>query len=377
MNFFKLHLNIQIFCLAIVFMLFEGGGYFGIGGYYAPVIVLVIISAFMTVFHYGMIFRQEHFYISILFIIMILHLNASVEYIDSSRLIWGYILFFVMFFALVLYKAQIEDLKYIKTSIIISAFIISFFIIIMRKEYAVSGRYTLDIFEPTDPNHLASFLTLGFILSIKEVFYSLKKIKKNIYILCSLVVLIAILFTGSRGAFISIIFSVPILFFTKPIKMFIGIFFIIIMFMLSFFILPDYLTNRFIRESYNDDSNKIRVMLWNNSIDKIKEHPITGYGAIRSRNITGIGAAHNTFLAFALHFGLVGLLMILLILWKILRNCLNKDMYLFLAIFVNLIINSIILENTNTMPFWFTLTFLIFAINFKVSNPKISLWDKV
>ncbi len=358
-------------------MLFEGGGYLGVGGYYAPVILLVIIAAFMTAVRHGIVFRREHFYISILFIIMILHLNASVEYIESSRLIWGYIVLFIMFFALVLYKPQIEDLRYIKKSFIISAFIFSIFIIVMREEYGLSGRYTLNLFVPTDPNHLASFLTLALILSMKEIFFSFKKSNKFIYLISFIFILLAIMFTGSRGAFISIILSVPILFFTRLKKFFIGIFFLVFIFGLSFLILPDYLTNRFIRDSYNDGSNQTRIRLWLRTVEKIKLYPVIGYGAVRSKSITGIGAAHNTFLGFALHFGILGLIMILLILWKIFRNCLNKDMYLFLAVFVNLMINSIILENTNTMPFWFTITFLIFAVNYKLEHKEAELWKIV
>ncbi len=377
MNFLKTHLNIQFFCLTIIFMLFEGGGYLGIGGYYAPAIILTITASFLTAFRYGITFRQEHFFITILFLIMLFHLNSSIEYMDSSRLIWGFLLLFIMFFALTLYKPQIQDLKIIKYSFLLSAFIISSFILLAREEYGGSGRYTLDIFGPTDPNHLASFLTLGFIFSIKEVFYSLKGIKKIFCIFASIIILTAILFTGSRGAFVSILFAAPILFLITPKKMFIGLFLTAVIFIFSFILLPEDLTNRFIKDSYNDESNKTRIMLWDRSIEKISERPLLGYGAVRSRNITGVGAAHNTFLAFALHFGIIGLLMIILILWKIFRNCLNKDMFLFLALFVNLMINSIILENTNTMPFWFTLIFLTFAVNYKTDNPKIYLWNNI
>ncbi len=377
MNFFKLRLNIQIFCLAVIFMLFEGGGYLGVGGYYAPVILLVIIAAVITALRHGFVFSIEHLYISVLFIILVFHLNASVQYIESSRLIWGYILLFIMFFALVLYKPQIEDLRYIKNSFIISSFIISFFIIIMREEYGLSGRYTLNLVAPTDPNHLASFLTLGLIFNIKENFFSFQKSNKFIYFISFIFILLAIMFTGSRGAFISIILSVPVLFFTRVNKFFVGIFFMISVFIFSFLILPDYLTNRFIRDSYNDGSNQTRIRLWTRSVEKIKLHPFIGYGAVRSNNITGIGAAHNTFLAFALHFGILGLLMMLFILWKIFVNCLNKNMYLFLAIFINLMINSIILENTNTMPFWFTLVFLVYAVNYKLKNPEVNLWKEI
>jgi len=377
MNLFKLNLNIQFFCFAIIFMLFEGGGYLGIGGYYAPAIAAVIFIAFLSIFRHGMVLSQEHLYIAILFVIMVFHLNNSINNIETSRLIWGYILLFAMFFTLTLYQPGIEDLKAILNSFIISTVVISICIIVMLKEYNVSGRYTLDIIEQTDPNHLASFLALGLILTLKKTFFSFKKIQKTIYASSSIIILVAMLLTGSRGAFVSIIFSIPILFLIKSKKIFIGAFFIIFMFILSFSILPDYLTDRFVKDSYNDDSNQIRIKLWFDAIEKISIHPIIGYGAVRSRNITGIGAAHNTFLAFALHFGILGLTMILLILWKIFRNCLNKDMYLFLAVFVNLMINSIILENTNTMPFWFTITFLIFAVNFKMRNSKITLWDKL
>lgn len=358
-------------------MLFEGGGYLGIGGYYAPAIAAVIFIAFLSIFRHGMVLSQEHLYIAILFVIMVFHLNNSINNIETSRLIWGYILLFAMFFTLTLYQPGIEDLKAILNSFIISTVVISICIIVMLKEYNVSGRYTLDIIEQTDPNHLASFLALGLILTLKKTFFSFKKIQKTIYASSSIIILVAMLLTGSRGAFVSIIFSIPILFLIKSKKIFIGAFFIIFMFILSFSILPDYLTDRFVKDSYNDDSNQIRIKLWFDAIEKISIHPIIGYGAVRSRNITGIGAAHNTFLAFALHFGILGLTMILLILWKIFRNCLNKDMYLFLAVFVNLMINSIILENTNTMPFWFTITFLIFAVNFKMRNSKITLWDKL
>jgi O-antigen ligase len=127
----------------------------------------------------------------------------------------------------------------------------------------------------------------------------------------------------------------------------------------------------------NDGSNQTRIRLWGRAVEKIKLHPVIGYGAVRSKNITGIGAAHNTFLGFALHFGLLGLVMIVFILWKIFINCLNKDMYMFLAVFINLMVNSIILENTNTMPFWFIIVFLIFAVNYKKENPKCSLWENI
>ena len=132
-----------------------------------------------------------------------------------------------------------------------------------------------------------------------------------------------------------------------------------------------------LKNSYNDDSNQARIRLWIRTVEKISLHPIVGYGAVRSRNITGIGAAHNTFLGFALHFGLLGLLMIVFILWKIFTNCLNKYMYMFLAVFVNLIINSVILENTNTMSFWFAIVFLIYAVNYRLKNPGVNLWNEI
>jgi O-antigen ligase len=226
---------------------------------------------------------------------------------------------------------------------------------------------------PTDPNHLACFTVLGFLIALKKFFYPVGGEKARLYGLCALCILTATLLTGSRMAFIAVVIGGLILT-TRDLKKF---FLLIIFLLAAFAVLPDVLTDRLLYDSYNDGSNSARIFLWRQAWKAIQLHPLIGYGPIDSKLISTFGAAHNTLLSMLLYFGFIGTSCIAVILSKITLHILSADMRLFLSIFAAMIFMSAIIENTVTMPFWFSLIFILWSVNLKRQNRAISLWERI
>ena len=117
----------------------------------------------------------------------------------------------------------------------------------------------------------------------------------------------------------------------------------------------------------------MRLILFRTAWDFVMQKPLIGQGIA----FTSIGSAHNTFLSILLDFGFIGLFAFVMLLFRNFKVLLQRDMLLFLAIFCDLFITSMIITNYNTIPLWFTLVLLVWVTSYKKSNPDILFWREI
>ena len=371
----KIKLSILAFAIAIIGVPFSGASLSLM--YYYPVILFVIFLCFISLLNDGIKFQSQHVAIAVLLLITIFHIATTIDNFDTSKSIGSIVLFFIMFFLLTAHKANLHELKFITNSFIFSGFIISLLLFIFKSEYEI-GRYTYPVFDRLmEPNYLASYLSITFLFSIKKITLNKKIIFKILYVLISFSVLYAMLLTGSRAAFLSTVIACIFLLFYDIKYIYLKIFLIIVLFLIVFFLLPQNLIDRFVMNPYYDDSNRIRIALWENAISFIKEKPFLGYGVSSGEAITSFASAHNTFLSVALNFGIIGLICYCVILFKYIKLLFSRDMFLFASVFISLMVTSMIITNYNTIPLWFTIIYITLVCDYKKKNMDVELWKEI
>ncbi|PKM91034.1 hypothetical protein CVU82_04390 [Candidatus Falkowbacteria bacterium HGW-Falkowbacteria-1] len=259
-----------------------------------------------------------------------------------------YLLFFVLLILnLVFSKESHKKILRIINTMVLSSFLVSI--------YAVCQFFGLDFFIWAEPASLTgrAFSTLGqpnflgsfLLLTIPGTFYLFKK-NKNIYLrgfyLLSLCAeFLAIIFSGSRGAWLSFLLTffifISIFYFKKEKKkFFLGLSLIFIIFLLLFFGKNSF-SNRF-KDSFNlsSGSSAARTQIWSASLQSIYERPV-GYGLENQKNATisfyqkdwgrlnmvnvVFDRSHNVFLDVTLELGVFGLLIFLYLLYFIFKIC--------------------------------------------------------
>lgn len=173
------------------------------------------------------------------------------------------------------------------------------------------GRYLLVLFGKTiDPNNLASMYIFAVAVALNYIFFKREKIFLNSIAL--IVSVSAILFTSSRGAFVSLLLVAFITFIfignsgyfkNKVTAVVIFIVLIALVFVVLPKIVPEDAMERILNfESYQGGSN--RSIIWKRVIENIMKHPLfgNGWGAY---NI----ADHNTYLGILQNVGIVGFIL--------------------------------------------------------------------
>jgi len=181
-------------------------------------------------------------------------------------------------------------------------------------------------------------------------YFSKEIISRDRKILCwsaVAIIMLAIILTGSRGSWITIIFplsfGISMLFFKKTTtqdkrryvnKIFIAIFIFAFLFPFSPFILR---TNNLTTSSLGriwslkdtqETSNQARLEIWEHSFNDLKEHPLTGVGINNfSANLDGAvykATSHNMYLYIAVEMGIFSALIVLLLLFFVMKDILHE-----------------------------------------------------
>ncbi len=184
----------------------------------------------------------------------------------------------------------------------------------------ISGHTILRTFGTFPDPHLFS-LYLAMVLPLTLYFYQKTKQKK--YLFYFLIILLTILLSFSRGAYLSLIIGGLFLFLTnRPFNLlrkhllFFYSLFIIILFLI---IIPNPLTNRLSSSfSIQEGSNNGRLEMWLVALNTIEKHPLIGVGlagfADRLDSSLGIRNpiyAHNLLLDFGAETGIFNMFILL------------------------------------------------------------------
>jgi O-antigen ligase len=254
---------------------------------------------------------------------------------------------------------------------VFSGVFISLCVILKGELYkGMAGRasYSLLTSKLLEVNYMATYISNTFVFSV----YLLLRKHKIYYLAISLLVFVGLLLTGSRAAILGALLGIAVILYyfignKKKNKIF--IFFLVIGFIVFFLIIASSFRARLFNfESYNDDSNRLRILHWIHALELIKKKPLLGYGPINTQiifaNELGMqGLSHNSYLGLLIQFGAFGFFIYLLIPFSMLLWGIKHKSGLLLGVIINICFTSLIIENQITMSFWIPMIILEMIIN--------------
>ena len=294
-------------------------------------------------------------------------------------------------------KQSEADIKLIEHGVIISSCVFSILVLFFGSNYlsSTSGKYTYIqtfgnhiIFEP---NYLAFFVSLGFELAIILLLSNIKDkgkvIYNYIYIIISIVTLVAMFSTGARMTVVAaLLFGITYISFVSnaKLKKRVIIVIIILLFLLTLAIntgiLPDTMVARLFHQSYLDGSNAKRLTDWKYGIFAMFRNPF-GYGPSVTtsiiQNLYGFhGDAHNTFITFGIYYGFIGFIALLgIYIYTLILVLKNKD-YGYFSLLISMFFQANVLASQCTITFWMMLLLCFIKICFVYSNGTTLLFEK-
>lgn len=314
-------------------------------------------------------------------------------------------LFFVlwlvlMFWNLSLFQRNKNYLRRLLVTISLSSLVVSFYAVLQyfgidflswQEPAFLTGRSMSTLGQP---NFLASFLLLSVPISFYLIYTN-----KNIYLRCffivsSLLQVLAIIFSGSRGAWLGFLLALCIvaLFYKKSRKVSLIVFSALLCLFVVLSLGTNVFSKRF-QDGFNlkQGSSAVRMFLYSSSLSAIIESP-QGFGPENQRealmpyykaslvqdnkiNII-FDRAHNLFLDTALNLGIIGLAFCLyfyFFIFKIIkRNVVAENKVLFLALFLSLLAYLLsLLFNFSTVVtciYFYLLVAIIFSLDYAQGN---------
>ncbi len=280
------------------------------------------------------ILRKDYKFIKTEYLIPILLFSASIfisgignwnNEILENKFFYSFIFFFIIINEISSYK----ELKKILCTMIFSAVIASF--------YGLYQHFYLNMRRVESFSFSLSWGNFTAVLSIFILIYIIwSDVSKKIKILLGLfelVLLVNLIFTQSRGAWLGFLTALVILGFLKGKKfLFISLIIILVIFMF----LPNNYTSRFMSsfdieyDLKTNRSNSVRIALWHTSLEMLKDNPINGVGydnyrdaylkQYKVKGVRAFGHAHNNLLNFAAEMGILGLSSFIYLMYIILKK---------------------------------------------------------
>ncbi|MDI3480562.1 MAG: hypothetical protein PWQ97_217 [Tepidanaerobacteraceae bacterium] len=187
-----------------------------------------------------------------------------------------------------------------------------------------------------NPNVLAEYLALSIPVVLGVLMGSKSAIRKLIFFIILIVLLICLVLTFSRGAWLGLALALVVFAALKEPRLLVWL---ILLGFISPLFMPSVVINRVASiGSLEDSSNAFRVTIWIAAIRMIKDYWITGVGlgltafsrVYRDYMIAGTPAlhAHNLYLEIGIEMGIAGLLTFI---WMIIAsfssamNCIKND----------------------------------------------------
>lgn len=309
-----------------------------------------------------------------------------------------YISQFAFAFILGQLPEDIVDLNMVKRGLAIGVTIAAFLIIFMPTSSTyIEGRRTIILWGANmDPNILSAVFIMGFysILDLQTRSQKEAMINKIVSYFAEIIIIIGIIYTGSRGGLISLIISLGILLLCllkkgeneQRKRIYLFLFFICILVVLLLVFIPEqYLASRFSWTNLfglNDYQNGAhnRYTIWMRAWKLFKKNPLFGYGcgnfydAIATVYIEC--ASHNLIVLLLVEYGILGSMPFFVFLFLTFRNLCRSGHPIMVAMFVAVLVISLSLDSLPYKYFWVTLVFSYLEIN-RTENISIEVpYDK-
>jgi O-antigen ligase len=270
-------------------------------------------------------------------ILIVINTALSIDVKGSFRDFALYMVSFAILFMLIQSEKSKKQLYYINVVLVLTATVISIYGIYQFIVGVPMGSGWVD---PTlnpdiktrvyatfeNPNLLAEYLIMAFPVSLALLLYSNKFVDRLKFAVTSIVMLIAIGLTYSRGGFLGLAFGIFVYFLYVNRK---AILAMIPFGIAGLLVMPDSIIQRIKTiGSLQDSSNFYRFNLWNKAIDIINDFWYSGIGLgyIPFQKISPIYIrtmapyhTHNTYLQIAIELGVIGLIIFLLLIFRTIK----------------------------------------------------------
>lgn len=370
-----------LLCLYCILMPFEEALASSFGSVLRLVALAVIGYSFIRCFNKHI--KQKDLSYVLPFLIWIIFAVISVLWCKNFEW-WKYFIkiyvFQLLFITSVIFNAKKINLDYCRYGLMLSALIASLILICFPSSsgYTDEGRRTIILLGNVfDPNIVASIIMLGAFSAFYYIF-TLQK-KHFIYKVICAILVIGILFTGSRGALISFVCGFLIVELYEIKKggksrknaiLLLGCA-VIVCFAVYNFLPEKLLKSRFSKDTilglneYNNGSHN-RYTIWQNALIVFKEKPIFGWGCGNFFNAIATVykecASHNLYILLLVEYGVIGFAIFIYGLIHVL-NCLRKSkMWVQLSMQISVCIMALTLDSITYKYFWVCVMFSIVTI---------------
>ncbi len=252
----------------------------------------------------------------------------------------------------------------------------------------VTGRQVLTLFGvQNDPNNNAAFLIIAVSLALYSIIYEHRKAVLNAIII--LINSYAILLTGSRTGFLSLVLVVGIAAFALPFfqkkderktkNALLTVMAFILLGILVIYLARDFLPTNILDRlmafnEYEDGSG--RAGRWEDALAFFYENPIFGKGwggyALQGANEGGI---HNTFLTNMCDVGIFGTILLIIPIAKVIILTIKKRDLLALIILIDGLFYALTLDAINKRFFWNAIYVSIMILNYdEIDSDPICVW---
>jgi O-antigen ligase len=300
---------------------------------------------------------------------------AIISTLVSNVVKWnvnGYSLLACMLFYILVTNTSIKsrDMHILFRVYSVIVFLISLLILYMHYNSSLSvygDRYTITILGVSkDPNFLSAFMVPCFIYTCYSYIFNPNVSKLRGYLLSPLlfIVFIAIFYTGSRAAMLSIVATMLLIFISKMFsgkKDKIGTIFIFVVLMIALATVVNILLigsplyeRMFSIDSY---SSNIRLLIWHDAIKAFLNNPIIGEGHLSGSYYVSLGikgkwfGTHNCFLDIITGTGILGGI-ILLSIFKSMMDVKEENKVFLLSFIVSSFIPLFFINGYDSMSFW-------------------------
>ncbi|NLW40858.1 MAG: polymerase [Tissierellia bacterium] len=182
-----------------------------------------------------------------------------------------------------------------------------------------------------NPNILAEYLIMMIPISISLFWFSKKIHKKAIFLATTLILLLAVVLTYSRGGWIGLAFGIFVFVLLIEKRLFLAA---IPLSLGAIYFLPQSIINRILSiANFADSSNSYRLRMWVITLEIIRDHWLVGVGfghlPFKETFETYIRTmptfhAHNTYLETMAEMGILGFIIFVILLFILFKYSINK-----------------------------------------------------
>lgn len=371
-------LTVVLLGIHMLLLFFNKTAFFNLGGNSILYILILLVTFLIFIKEQA---KFEMAFIQFCCITIIIISILSIKFINPNYeedMLKAILLFYCLIFFVPNIKLSAKNVNLLLNLYIISAIILAFILIIQhRPPYEGYGIFRYGIFysetEYYDVNFTGLYLVLPTGLGLNKMLHEKNTIKKLVRGISEIVLIFAIIFTGSRGAtlvMIALLGYIGILNGKLNLKRIILFCFAIVALGICVkLILPADVWSRLFGEEYTLQGR--RTEDWSYGIKLILNAPLWGNGIVSSKNLiiqmTGMTwiTVHNTYLVYMVIFGIIGAIpSIAIIIYPTIASLRYKIPKLFLVAYLGFLAMILLVEANFSDVILITLLIVYCVIHF-------------